>query len=64
MQAKVLSAKCAICGDPAVEAVRIDIGEQTLVKDLCEQHLGQLTEGTRPGKAPHLRLVEQGGSIP
>jgi hypothetical protein len=44
---------CDVCGRPAVETVTIRIGRRNLQKDLCQTHLGELTQGTRtprPGR--------------
>jgi hypothetical protein len=59
MLARPLQPKCGTCGNPALQTVRIDVGGRTLLKDLCERHLGELTERTRPRRASHLRLVDR-----
>jgi hypothetical protein len=63
MLAEAHQAKCAVCGNRALQSVRIDIGSRTLLKDLCARHIRELTEGARPGRGPRLRLVDEQPSV-
>lgn len=48
---------CDVCGEPAVESVNIRTGRGTLVKDLCDTHLAELTAGARPARRGRRRAV-------
>jgi hypothetical protein len=39
---------CDVCGQPATQSVTIHAGSRRLVKDLCAQHVAELTKGSRP----------------
>jgi hypothetical protein len=39
---------CDVCGAPASQSVTIHAGNRRLVKDLCSQHVAELTKGARP----------------
>jgi hypothetical protein len=39
---------CDVCGQPANQSVTIHAGSRRLVKDLCAQHVSELTKGARP----------------
>jgi hypothetical protein len=41
---------CDVCGEPATQSVTIHAGSRRLVKDLCSQHVAELTKGARPVK--------------
>jgi hypothetical protein len=48
---------CDVCGEPAGQRVTIRIGRRALVKDLCDPHLAELTDGTRLAKRGRPRAV-------
>jgi hypothetical protein len=39
---------CDVCGEPATQSITIHAGSRRLVKDLCNQHVAELTKGARP----------------
>jgi hypothetical protein len=49
---------CGVCGALAAEQVTIEFAGRSLVKDLCAQHVRELTEGARPGHSGFLRLAD------
>jgi len=41
---------CDVCGKPATERITFKVGGRSLQKDLCGEHLADLTTGARPAK--------------
>ena len=41
---------CDVCAKPAVERITFKARGRSLQKDLCEEHLTDLTKGARPAK--------------
>jgi hypothetical protein len=41
---------CDVCGQPASRTVGIRVEQRSLVKDLCDRHVAELTAGTRRAK--------------
>ena len=41
---------CDVCGKPATERITFKAGGRSLQKDLCEEHLTDLTKGARAAK--------------
>ncbi len=41
---------CDVCGKPATERITFKAGGRSLQKDLCDEHLADLTKGARPAK--------------
>ncbi len=41
---------CDVCGKPATERITFKAGGRSLQKDLCGEHLTDLTTGARPAK--------------
>lgn len=48
---------CDVCGQPAAESVTMKMGRRSLVKDLCESHLSELTSGARPARPGRRRAT-------
>jgi hypothetical protein len=48
---------CDVCGEPAVQSVSIRTDRRTLVKDLCDTHLAELTAGARPARRGRRRAA-------
>jgi hypothetical protein len=41
---------CDVCGQPASRTVGIRVEQRSLVKDLCDRHIAELTAGARRAK--------------
>ena len=41
---------CDVDGSLAVDTAKIVVDGKTFLKDLCQEHLDQLLEGTRPAR--------------
>jgi len=44
---------CDECGQPAADTASIKVGRRSLVKDLCERHIAEITKNARrarPGR--------------
>jgi hypothetical protein len=41
---------CDACGQPASQLITIRLRQRSLVKDLCDPHVAELTDGARPAK--------------
>jgi hypothetical protein len=44
---------CDVCGQPATQTATIKVGRRSWAKDLCDQHVNELTAGARrprPGR--------------
>jgi len=41
---------CDVCGKPAIERITFKAGGRSLQKDLCQEHLTDLTSGARAAK--------------
>jgi hypothetical protein len=48
---------CDICGQPAADTASIKVGRRSLVKDLCERHIAELTAGARRARPGRRRAV-------
>jgi len=55
---------CDVCGQPAIETVSIKFGNQSLVKDLCDQHVKALSEGARPARRGRPRKARAAAVAP
>lgn len=53
---------CDICGQPATETVGIRVGRRSLVKDLCDTHLAELTVGARRARPGRRRAAVVAGA--
>jgi hypothetical protein len=53
---------CDVCGVPAQETVSFSVGGRNLQKDLCAEHLAELTAGSRaPRRGRRPRSATSGG---
>ncbi|MBI4260963.1 MAG: hypothetical protein HY658_10395 [Actinobacteria bacterium] len=48
---------CDVCGQPASETANIKVGRRSLVKDLCDRHIAELTSGARRARPGRRRAV-------
>lgn len=48
---------CDVCGKPAEDTASIKIGGRSLSKDLCAQHVAELTQGARTPKRGRKKAV-------
>lgn len=48
---------CDACGDVASRRITIRLGQRSLVKDLCDPHLAELTDGARLAKRGRPKTV-------
>lgn len=51
---------CDVCGQPAAETASIKVGRRSLVKDLCNRHITELTAGARRARPGRRRAVAVG----
>jgi predicted RNase H-like nuclease len=52
---------CDVCGQPAMDTARIQVGGRRLTKDLCQTHLSEFTSGARPARRGRPRAT---GTVP
>jgi hypothetical protein len=56
---------CDVCGKPATETVTIKVARGNYVKDLCAQHVTELTAGARkPRPGRPRKLAAESGEMP
>ncbi len=48
---------CDVCGQPASDTASIRVGRRSLVKDLCDRHVAELTAGARRARPGRRRAV-------
>jgi hypothetical protein len=53
---------CDVCGKPATETVTIKVARGNLVKDLCSQHVTELTAGARRPRPGRPRKLAAGAA--
>jgi hypothetical protein len=53
---------CDVCGKPATETVTIKVARGNFVKDLCAQHVTELTAGARKPRPGRPRKLAAGAS--
>jgi hypothetical protein len=41
---------CDVCGAPAVQTVGLRVGGRSMQKDVCREHLEEITKGARPAR--------------
>jgi hypothetical protein len=55
---------CDRCGQPATQTVGLKVGRRSLVIDVCDRHLEEVTAGARPARPGRRRGVLASGAAP
>ena len=57
---------CDVCGAPAAQTVGLRVGGRSLQKDVCKEHLEDMTKGARPARRGRRRgsTVAAGAAAP